>query len=149
MHETIETKIASLAWERIHQTLDRQGFAKLPPLLDSGQCLHLIGLYEREELYRSKIEMSRYRFGEGEYKYFASPLPSLVQQLRASFYPELAQAANRWLARLGKEMRYPAALDEFLASCHIKGQLRPTPLILKYTEGKRGDYTTYGAPWRQ
>ena len=40
--------------------------------------------------FRSHIEMARYRFGEGEYKYFATPLPGAIQTLRMAFYPQLA-----------------------------------------------------------
>ena len=79
--------------------------------------------------------MGRYRFGEGEYKYFDYPLPAILQELRTAFYPELAIAANRWLHQLGKEAIYPDSLDAFLEECHEKEQTRSTPLILKYEAG--------------
>ncbi|MCM3651375.1 2OG-Fe(II) oxygenase [Metabacillus litoralis] len=41
--------------------------------------------------------MTRYRFGNGEYKYFPYSPPEIFQSLRESFYPELAKTANRWL----------------------------------------------------
>lgn len=135
MHDEVSSKIHSLSWDKIHQELDKAGYVKLPPLLNPEQCQEFMRLYEQEGLYRSTINMSRYRFGEGEYKYFDSPLPSLLQVLRTSFYPELAKAANRWLVLLGKEAFYPDTLSAFLEVCHKKGQNRPTPLILKYVEG--------------
>jgi hypothetical protein len=95
MHDKVSSKINSLSWDKIHQELDKVGYVKLPPLLNPEQCQEFMRLYEQEDLYRSTINMSRYRFGEGEYKYFDSPLPSLLQVLRTSFYPELAKASNR------------------------------------------------------
>ena len=79
--------------------------------------------------------MAKYRFGAGEYKYFANPLPPLVQRLRTETYARLVPVANRWMERLGKPHRYPAALDEFLARCREQGQTRPTPLLLRYEAG--------------
>ena len=54
----------------------------------------IAGYYADERRFRSRIEMARYAFGRGEYKYFAYPLPKIVQQLRDSIYPELAPLAN-------------------------------------------------------
>ena len=79
--------------------------------------------------------MGRHGFGRGEYKYFAAPLPAAVAALRSSFYPPLAEIANRWNENLGITGRFPAKLDEFLARCHKAGQRRPTPLLLKYGPG--------------
>ncbi|MCP3739363.1 2OG-Fe(II) oxygenase [Rossellomorea sp. BNER] len=135
MASQIGTTIAKLNWNSIHQTLDDQGFIKLPPLLDSKQCQAIIDMYDIDSYYRSRIDMARYRFGEGEYKYFQAPLPPLIQELRKNFYPELAKAANRWLELLGKEAIYPDTLAEFLKQCHEKEQVRSTPLILKYETG--------------
>ncbi len=80
--------------------------------------------------------MEHYAFGKGEYKYFAYPLPLIVQQLRDSLYPRLVPLANEWLSRLGsKRSRYPEKLSEFSDQCHRAGQTRPTPLMLKYGAG--------------
>ncbi len=79
--------------------------------------------------------MERFRFGVGEYKYFAAPLPLLIQTLRAGLYPPLAPTANRWMASLRAAYRYPDELDTFLTRCHRAGQRRPTPLLLRYGEG--------------
>ncbi|MEP0932292.1 2OG-Fe(II) oxygenase [Leptolyngbya sp. PL-A3] len=81
--------------------------------------------------------MERYRFGKGEYKYFAYPLPPLVQTLRDRLYPHLSPLANRWNEALNTSFRFPNTLPEFLELCHQSGQQRPTPLLLKY---KAEDY---------
>jgi hypothetical protein len=135
MCSQVATTIQALDWNTIHQTLDEQGYAKLPSLLSGDQCKAIIDMYDEDSYYRSRIDMARYRFGVGEYKYFQAPLPSLVQELRTNFYPELAKAANRWLEKLRKEAIYPAILTEFLEQCHEKEQVRSTPLILKYETG--------------
>ncbi|GED14116.1 2OG-Fe(II) oxygenase [Aneurinibacillus migulanus] len=128
-------RIAALDWNSLQQTLDEQGYAAIPTLLDKDQCNEIIDTYGEEAHFRSTIDMARYRFGSGEYKYYQAPLPALLQQLREGFYPELAKTANRWLEQLGGDAIYPAALPEFLERCHQQGQLRSTPLILKYEEG--------------
>jgi uncharacterized protein len=80
--------------------------------------------------------MERFRFGKGDYKYFRSPLPAIVQQLRQSTYPHLAGIANEWrLAFAEKTPAFPATLEEFLDRCHRAGQKLPTPLMLHYEAG--------------
>ncbi|WP_155592335.1 2OG-Fe(II) oxygenase [Lysinibacillus cavernae] len=132
---TIQTRINNLDWPFIHKELDEHGFAKLPVMLTKDECESFIELYNEKEPYRTTINMSRYRFGKGEYKYFAYPLPNIIQVLREGFYPELAKAANRWLEYLKKPVEFPLSHKEFLQKCETHEQLRPTPLILKYEEG--------------
>jgi hypothetical protein len=104
-------------------------------LLQPETCAQLIESYADEARFRSRIVMARHGFGQGEYKYFAAPLPATIAALRSSFYPPLAQIANRWNEQLGTKQRFPAKLDEFLSRCHNAGQTRPTPLLLKYGAG--------------
>ncbi|ANY69032.1 prolyl 4-hydroxylase subunit alpha [Paenibacillus sp. BIHB 4019] len=132
MSNEMASFIRQLDWEALQQSLDEYGYAKLPRLLSPAACMSFISSYEDEALYRKTIDMARYRFGMGEYKYFADPLPNQLRQLREELYPELAKAANRWSEQLNKTAAYPASLEEFLEQCHQAGQLRPTPLILKY-----------------
>ena len=122
-------------WVRIARSLDAHGNAVLPGLLTPEQCHELASLYPRTEGYRSRIVMARHGFGRGEYKYFAYPLPSLIEHLRNAFYPCLAPIANRWNLQLGIAVQYPATLSAFLQQCHLAGQTRPTPLILQYGQG--------------
>lgn len=135
MVQDIQTRVGSLEWDSIQHELDKQGFAKLPVILTKEECEFLIGLYGTEEPYRTTINMTRYRFGEGEYKYFSYPLPEIIQSLRESFYQELAKTANRWLGYLKKTAQFPAQLQDFLNTCEEYEQTRPTPLLLKYETG--------------
>jgi hypothetical protein len=81
--------------------------------------------------------MDRHRFGRGEYRYFAHPLPPLVAALRGAAYARLAPIANRWITALGGTAGYPRTLAVYLVQCHAAGQRRPTPLLLHY---RAGDY---------
>jgi hypothetical protein len=132
---TIKKRLERLDWQAIEQSLWDRGYAKTTPLLTPDECTKLIALYSKEERFRSRTDMARYRFGVGEYKYFADPLPPLVQQLREYTYPLLAPVANRWMDALRVPERYPSTLTEFLASCRDHGQTRPTPLLLYYEAG--------------
>ncbi|WP_080507788.1 2OG-Fe(II) oxygenase [Bryobacter aggregatus] len=108
------------------------GAASLGTLFSTEECEQIVALYEEAEHFRSRIEMARYRFGRGEYQYFAYPLPERVEQLRQHLYGRLVPVANEWMEALGIPVVYPAELDAFLAQCHEAGQLRPTPLLLRY-----------------
>ena len=126
--------IDALPWDSLHEALDAQGFARTGVVLGARECGQLRALYDSAE-FRSTIDMARYRFGQGEYKYFAYPLPPVVDELRRALYPQLARAANRWAQLLGEEGDYPAGLDAFLERCAAAGQARPTPLMLRYGPG--------------
>ena len=79
--------------------------------------------------------MARHGFGQGEYQYFAYPLPQEIQMLRMALYAQLAPIANRWAAALGTGQRFPKTLKHYLKASHEAGQTRPTPLLLKYGAG--------------
>jgi hypothetical protein len=133
--EGIRRRVAALDWARIAAALDREGYARIPRLLAAGERRALLDLYARDELFRKRIDMERHRFGVGEYKYFADPLPPLVAELRQALYPRLARLANRWLERLGAAARMPASFAGLRARCRAAGQTRPTPLLLHYQAG--------------
>jgi hypothetical protein len=122
-------------WAGIARSLDADGNAVLPGLLSAERCREFASLYSQDERYRARIVMARHGFGRGEYKYFAYPLPPLLDRLRHSLYPHLAPIANRWNRQLGIDLQYPGELDDFLDRCHQAGQTRPTPLILQYGKG--------------
>jgi len=104
-------------------------------LLTPIECRQLISLYAAEASFRSRVDMERHRYGVGEYKYFAHPLPGLVEELRGTAYPHLARLANGWAQALGAASRFPERLEDFLSRCHDAGQRRPTPLLLRYETG--------------
>ncbi len=127
--------IRDLDWKRVAHGLDTGGFAHLRGVLPAETCDAIRDFYKEERLFRSTINMRRYRFGVGEYKYLNYPLPPLIQSLRENIYPHLVSIANEWMSRLGMAIVYPEKLDAFLALCHSKNQRRPTPLILHYETG--------------
>ncbi|MFL6621771.1 MAG: 2OG-Fe(II) oxygenase [Sulfurifustis sp.] len=128
----IASRVAARDWPRILQTLDATGAARTGPLLTAAECKALIELYPRADLFRSRVVMQRHGFGQGEYQYFAYPLPSIVAELRDAFYGRLVETANRWHAALGIARRFPASHETFLQECAAAGQSRPTPLLLRY-----------------
>jgi hypothetical protein len=131
----LETRLQRLDWGAIARDLGERGWATTPPLLTAEECAGLVALYPDDARFRSRVEMARFRFGEGEYKYFAAPLPPLVAGLRAQTYPPLAAIAGEWQAALGRATRYPPTLGGFLAQCARRGQRKPTPLLLRYEAG--------------
>jgi hypothetical protein len=124
-----------LDWQSLTASLDSRGYAVTPPVLSARECRQVAALYDDPTRWRSRVDMARHRFGSGEYQYFANPLPEPVVRLREAFYGPLATVANTWNERLGEEVRYPARLGEFLDRCHLAGQTKPTPLVLRYEPG--------------
>ena len=127
--------ISGLHWPKVYESLWTLGYARLGQLLDRTQCEGLRSLYANRDLFRSRIDMARFRFGRGEYQYFAYPLPSLVAELRQGLYRPLAATANEWMAALSLKGKFPEELKTFLSHCHSSGQKRPTPLMLHYVAG--------------
>ena len=115
--------------------LDREGCAVLDKLLTPEECRVFAALYPEDRHFRSTVHMARHGFGKGEYRYFRYPLPDRLAELRATLYARLAPIANRWNQRMGIDRLYPADHADYLAQCHEAGQLRPTPLLLRYGPG--------------
>lgn len=127
---------AALDWESIANALDADGYAVTEPLLPTALCNSISTLYDNPDTaFRSTINMARYNFGSGEYRYFAYPLPAVVRELRESLFPPLAEIANTWAEKLHTGAHWPDSLGAFTAACHEAGQARPTPLMLRYRAG--------------
>jgi hypothetical protein len=131
----IAARVHALDWSAIERSLWELGYAKTPPVLTPEECQELIALYADDARFRSRVDMARHRFGVGDYKYFAAPLPPLVQALRAGAYPPLAAIANQWETALDTGTLHPPTLDALLRLCHRTGQTKPTPLLLHYEAG--------------
>lgn len=133
--EHLSQTIAALDWGALSQSLDDLGYALTPRLLDPETCTALAALYSEDTRFRSTVTMARHGFGKGEYRYFAYPLPDVVQALRTALYPPLARIANQWSDRLGLSDIWPENHAALIDRCHAFGQPRPTPLLLRYREG--------------
>jgi uncharacterized protein len=133
---TIPKRIDALNWPALSDSLSARGYAVAGPILTPDECRGIVALYADDSRFRSHIIMVRHRFGVGDYKYFADPLPETVTALRTSAYPHLAVVANQWAEDFG-ESRPPFPTDHsaFLKTCHKAGQTRPTPLVLHYEAG--------------
>ena len=128
-------RVDELDWNRTVVVLDEVGVAATGAILTSDECRNLSALYDEVERFRSTIDMARHRFGEGQYRYFAHPLPTAVAALRASFWPHLLPIARDWAARLKQPAPWPDEFEAWIAQCHAAGQSRPTPLMLRYQPG--------------
>lgn len=126
--------LQALDWDALTAELDSEGVALTSPLLTPDQCAEVRELFDEPALFRSTVTMARHRFGEGSYRYFAHPLPDLVQTLRQRLYPPLASIANTWAERLDQP-GFPPDHQGLLAACAAAGQHRPTPLLLRYEAG--------------
>jgi len=127
-------RVDSGDWDAITAELGEYGGALLPRLLTDAETEELRAMYGRDELFRSTINMGRYRFGEGEYRYFASPYPGPIERLKQALYPRLLPIARDWWAKLGRPSPWPDSLDEWLDQCHEAGQTKSTAILLKYGE---------------
>jgi len=122
-------------WAALTGELNAYGCAQTPQLLSAAECKGITKLYDREDMFRSTVDMARHRFGSGEYRYFRYPLPELVAELRTAFYGRLLPVARDWAAKLGRPAPWPDTLGEWLDMCHAAGQERPTPILLRYQSG--------------
>lgn len=129
----IRDRVAGFDWKAVGAALDERGHARLPGLLPPRECDALRDLYADRDRFRSFVDLAAHRYGDrGDYRYFARPLPGVVAALRTHLYARLAPIANRWQAVLGRTDRFPRGIGPFLRHCHANGQVRPTPLLLRY-----------------
>lgn len=134
MKEVVKT-LQSADWDAIRKNIDVRGYELIKSVLPRDECMKLISLYDQPHLFRKTVDMGRYRFGKGEYKYFSYPLPVLIDEIRKNVYSHLVILANDWMEKLNTGFRFPLDHDSFLRECHKHGQAKPTALILKYGVG--------------
>ena len=128
-------RVEAADWEMIRGELDSYGCALIGPLLAPDEAADIAALYTDDSRFRSTINMGRYRFGEGEYRYFAEPFPEAVIALKQALYPRLLPIAREWWTKLGRDTPWSDSLDEWLQMCHAAGQTKSTPILLKYGQG--------------
>jgi len=134
--QSIAQRIDGLAWQTASDSLSQRGYAVTAQILSHEECASLSAMYGDEARFRSRLNMERYRFGVGDYKYFDNPLPEIVSSVRTAAYRYLARVANQWAEHLGeKSPRFPEEHATFLKICHKAGQTKPTPLLLHYEAG--------------
>jgi len=130
------SQVDALDWPRIEDDLATRGCATTgAALFTPKECAALAAMYDQPRHFRSRVIMQRHGFGQGEYQYFANPLPPKLAAWRGALYERLAPLANAWAAAMGLPADYPPDHAAYLARCHAAGQLRPTPLLLRYDEG--------------
>lgn len=130
-----QRRVDAADWDAVAAELDEFGGALLPQLLTKGEAAKIRGLYPEDDVFRATIDMTRYRFGQGEYRYFRHPYPEPIEQLRRALYPRLLPVARDWWTRLGRPTQWPDTLDEWLDMCHAAGQTKSTAILLKYAAG--------------
>ena len=130
-----EERVSATDWHRMRADLDAYGCGLTGPLLTADEAAQIAALYDDGSRFRSTINMARHRFGEGEYRYFAEPFPEAVTELKRLLYPRLLPIARDWWSRLGRDTPWPDSLEEWLAMCHAAGQVKSTPILLKYQTG--------------
>jgi len=128
-------RVDSGDWAAITAEVDSLGGALLPELLTRDEAAQIRGLYNRPGCFRGTVDMARHRFGEGQYRYFATPYPEPVERLKQALYPRLLPIARDWWAKLGRAAPWPDTLDEWLRMCHAAGQGKPTAILLRYGAG--------------
>jgi uncharacterized protein len=130
--KTITERLKEKDWTKTVDDIDALGYARIPKVLTKKECDAFIKAYDNDNAYRKTVNMQRYRYGAGEYKYFKYPLPQIISEVRETVYPYLAPVANKWMEELNIETRFPPTHAGLKKRCHEKGQTKPTPLILKY-----------------
>lgn len=130
-----QRRVDTADWDAVTTELNDLGGALLPQLVTKDEAAQLRRLYTDDHRFRATIEMSRYRFGEGEYRYFERPYPSPIDELKHALYPRLLPIARDWWTKLGRDTPWPDDLDDWLDMCHSAGQARSTAIMLKYGPG--------------
>lgn len=135
MSTTWRRRVDAVDWAAVTDEVNAVGGALLPRLITENEAARLRGLYSDDGLFRATIDMRRYRFGEGEYRYFHRPYPEPIDELEQALYPRLLPIARDWWRRLGRQSPWPDTLDDWLDACHAAGQTKPTAILLRYGTG--------------
>ncbi|MCI0682742.1 MAG: 2OG-Fe(II) oxygenase [Gemmataceae bacterium] len=128
-------ELATLDWHALGERLTRDGSVVIAEMIDASTCERIRGMFDDDARFAKTVSMDRPEFGHGVYRYFAAPLPGLVDRLRQAVYPHVARIANHWQELLGESGRFPTAWDDFREECERAGQATPTPILLKYGPG--------------
>ena len=128
-------RVEAADWDAVAAEINEVGGALLPELMTPAECAAVRALYPDDGLFRRTIDMSRHRYGQGEYRYFQQPYPQPIEALKQALYPWLLPIARDWWTKLGREAPWPDSFDEWLEMCHRAGQTKPTALLLKYGPG--------------
>jgi hypothetical protein len=127
-------RVEAADWTAITDEVNEYGGALLPLLLTPAETKRLRELYDEDERFRSTVNMGRYRFGEGEYRYLRAPYPEPIEALKQALYPRLLPIARDWWSKLGRPAPWPDTLDQWLRLCHDAGQTKSTAILLRYGE---------------
>src|ERR1035437_1007987 len=69
-------RIDALGWDDLAGQLNELGCALTEPILSPAECAEIAALYGDDGLFRTTIDMEPRRFGRGQYRYFAGPVPA-------------------------------------------------------------------------
>ena len=89
-----QKRVDSGDWDAITAEVNDFGGALLPRLLTADETSKIRRLYPDDGLFRATIDMRRFRFGEGEYRYLQQPYPEPIEQLKQALYPTAAGRAG-------------------------------------------------------
>ena len=130
-----EQRVDSGDWDAITAEVNEHGGTLLPRLLTDAETETIRSLYTDDANFRATVNMSRHRFGSGEYRYFELSYPEPVERLKQALYPRLLPIARDWYGKLGRPAPWPDTLDEWLRMCHAVGQNKQTAILLRYGQG--------------
>ncbi len=131
----LAARIDGLRWPDIDAHLSDDGVAHAPGLLSASECESIRQMFLDDRLFAKTVTMNTSRFGEGVYRYFAAPVPPIVDAIRRLFFPHVSDIANGWQTLVESAQRYPANWTDFRDRCTAAGQASPSPLLLSYEPG--------------
>lgn len=95
-------RVEAADWTGLTEEVNDYGCALMPALLTPGECADFAAMYDEPKRFRSTVDMARYRFGKGEYRYFDRPFPEALEALKQALYPRLLPIARDWWNKLGR-----------------------------------------------